>query len=102
MKKTEQGKLLKNIRQSLDKKGFSNFFINVRTDTYLKLFNPLEETRKRVNYYEQAGTDRIFIPGLNNILEIRLIIESLNIPLNKKSTKVLYSHPLIHNNTFKN
>jgi 2-methylisocitrate lyase-like PEP mutase family enzyme len=67
-------KLLENIRLSLDKNGYSNFFINVRIDTYIRMDDPLEESIVRSRFYEQTGASGIFIPGLKNIPEIEKIL----------------------------
>ena len=76
------GLLIKEIRVALDKEKFEYFFINVRTDTYLTLEEPYDETLLRAKLYEKQGADGVFIPGLIQKDEIKSISKNLNIPLN--------------------
>lgn len=61
---SKQNKVIEKIRSQLDNNGFSDFFINARTDTYLQLDNPLEETIGRAKQYTESGANGIFVPGL--------------------------------------
>ncbi|MEK6482471.1 isocitrate lyase/phosphoenolpyruvate mutase family protein [Catalinimonas sp. 4WD22] len=58
-------------------------FLNIRTDTYL-LGHPqaLEETKRRIRLYENAGADAIFVPGLVKEDEISEIVSATPLPLN--------------------
>lgn len=44
--KNEFSVLIKEIKESLLNNGFDNFYLNIRTDTYLNLENPLEENQR--------------------------------------------------------
>ena len=71
------------IRESLDKAGFNDFFINARTDTYLSgLTNALDESISRGRAYAKNGADGLFVPGISEEMDIRLVSEKVNLPLN--------------------
>lgn len=58
-------------------------FLNIRTDTYLLASpNPLESTLQRIQLYEKAGADGIFVPCLINENEIKTITNSTKLPIN--------------------
>lgn len=58
-------------------------FINARIDTYiLNVPNTLEETIMRIQKYEQAGADCIFVPFLTDEESIEKICKSTNLPVN--------------------
>ena len=60
-----------------------DLFINVRTDTYLlQIPNALTETQKRVEIYESAGADGVFIPCIVNSDDIKTIINGTTLPVN--------------------
>lgn len=70
------------LRNYLDKKNMK-IFINARTDAYLLgLQDSLELTCERVLAYERAGADGVFVPGLKQEDEIRMIVESIKLPVN--------------------
>ena len=82
----EHCELLSQLRIELDKKGLKDFFINARTDTYLKQFsNPLDETLKRGQSYAKHGADGLFVPGLTNENDIKTITQNIKLPLNVMS-----------------
>ncbi|MFE7929033.1 isocitrate lyase/phosphoenolpyruvate mutase family protein [Streptomyces sp. NPDC057456] len=70
-------------------------FVNARTDTYWlgehgargapELRNGAE-TLSRLDAYQQAGADGVFVPGLTDAREIAALVARLDVPLN-----VLYS-----------
>lgn len=59
-------------------------FINVRTDTYLlpAADNPRPATLRRLQLYEQAGADGLFVPGLTSLDDITAISRATSLPLN--------------------
>lgn len=58
-------------------------FINLRTDTYLlDVEDRFEETLKRIETYENAGADGIFIPCLTNAEEMKLFCQKTPLPVN--------------------
>lgn len=77
--------LIKEIKAELLNNGFDNFYLNIRTDTYLTMENPLEETISRAALYENAGADGIFIPCIQTDEDIKAVLEKINIPLNVMS-----------------
>jgi 2-methylisocitrate lyase-like PEP mutase family enzyme len=72
--------------RTLTKKTGIDFFINARTDVYLRgLVSPdsaVHETIERAKLYKNAGADGIFVPGLVNLAEIKEIAISVQLPLN--------------------
>ncbi|KMS73260.1 phosphonomutase [Streptomyces viridochromogenes] len=59
-------------------------FVNARTDTYW--LGDGEGTLDRLDAYQQAGADGVFVPGLTEPREIDALVKRLDVPLN-----VLYS-----------
>lgn len=61
-------------------------FINARTDVFWqKLFTPkkrLSETIARLQAYEKAGADGVFVPGLTNLKDIAEVTNKISLPLN--------------------
>jgi 2-methylisocitrate lyase-like PEP mutase family enzyme len=65
----------------------SEFFINARTDVYLRQLAQgpaaLEETLRRGKLYRDAGCDGLFVPGLADLASIRAAVQALgSTPLN--------------------
>ncbi|MET3697746.1 2-methylisocitrate lyase-like PEP mutase family enzyme [Bacillus oleivorans] len=79
---TEHCKLLTEIRKALDQRGFQDFYINARTDTYLQIDNPFPETVQRAKAYMESGASGVFVPGLTNHAEIKEFTSSVEAPLN--------------------
>ncbi|MDQ0834163.1 2-methylisocitrate lyase-like PEP mutase family enzyme [Streptomyces achromogenes] len=61
-------------------------FVNARTDTYWLGEHSTTETPARLEAYQQAGADGVFVPGLTDAGEIAALVERLDVPLN-----ILYS-----------
>jgi 2-methylisocitrate lyase-like PEP mutase family enzyme len=63
-----------------------DLFVNARTDVYLRGLAPaaarVEETLARAARYRDAGADGIFVPGLIDPAEIRMITAATDLPLN--------------------
>lgn len=60
-----------------------DLFINARTDFYIMgLDNPLAETLKRIQIYEKAGVDGIFVPCIESEKDITKVVESTDLPVN--------------------
>ncbi len=79
---TKHCHLLTNMRARLDNHGYKDFFINARTDTYLLLKHPFEETMMRAQAYSESGASGVFIPGLIDINEISAITSNVDAPIN--------------------
>jgi 2-methylisocitrate lyase-like PEP mutase family enzyme len=61
-----------------------DLFVNARTDTYW--LGDGEGTRARLDAYQQAGADGVFVPGLTDPARISALVRHLEVPLN-----ILYS-----------
>ncbi|MER6558157.1 isocitrate lyase/phosphoenolpyruvate mutase family protein [Streptomyces sp. NPDC001027] len=66
-------------------------FVNARTDTYWlgehgTAEHSTAETLDRLDAYQQAGADGVFVPGLTDAQEIAVLVERVDVPLN-----ILYS-----------
>jgi len=82
---SKQCQILERIRSRLDNNGFTDFFINARTDTYFLLSDPLAETISRSTAYINSGVNGIFVPAISDSEEIKEIVSSVNAPLNTMS-----------------
>jgi 2-methylisocitrate lyase-like PEP mutase family enzyme len=58
--------------------------VNARTDTYW--LGDGEGTAERLDAYQQAGADGVFVPGLTDPARIAALVKTLDVPLN-----ILYS-----------
>ncbi len=75
-------KTLIEITQYLEKENI-DIFINVRTDTFILLQkNVIEETKKRIQLYQNAGANGIFVPCIEKENDIKTIVDSTNLPIN--------------------
>lgn len=78
----EFSKTLTEINELLLKENI-DIFLNVRTDTFILLKeNIIEETMKRIRLYENAGANGIFTPCIENISDIRKIVNCTKLPIN--------------------
>ncbi|MDO0937551.1 isocitrate lyase/phosphoenolpyruvate mutase family protein [Streptomyces sp. DG2A-72] len=59
-------------------------FVNARTDAHW--LGDGEDTLRRLDAYQQAGADGVFVPGLTDPQEIARLVKHLDVPLN-----ILYS-----------
>ncbi|MHC5363191.1 isocitrate lyase/PEP mutase family protein [Myroides sp. LJL110] len=75
-------KIISEIKQQL-KKLNNNIFINVRIDTFLlNIPNKIAETKRRIELYEIAGADGIFVPCIEQVSEISEIVNCTQLPIN--------------------
>lgn len=81
----EHCELFSQLRHALDKHGHKHFFINARTDTYFLLENPAEASLERGKAYIDAGASGIFVPGIMEPQEIKMLSSELKAPLNVMS-----------------
>ncbi len=57
--------------------------MNIRTDTFLLgVSNPLKATQQRIQLYEKAGADGIFVPCIETAADISTIVKTTNLPIN--------------------
>lgn len=58
-------------------------FLNIRIDTFLLGGSAvIQETKKRMNTYEKAGADGIFLPCIEKEADIKRMVESTPLPIN--------------------
>jgi 2-methylisocitrate lyase-like PEP mutase family enzyme len=62
--------------------GSRPFFVNARTDVYLRRLGGVEETLARARLYREAGADGLFVPGLSVPEEIAAVANECGLPLN--------------------
>jgi 2-methylisocitrate lyase-like PEP mutase family enzyme len=73
---------LKEIKELLEEENVT-IFLNVRTDTFILLKeNIIEETKKRIELYEKAGANGIFVPCIENKSDIQEIVNHTSLPIN--------------------
>ncbi len=61
-------------------------FLNIRTDTFLLgLPDPIQKTKKRIQLYESAGADGIFIPCILKEKDIKTVVDFTALPINVMS-----------------
>ncbi|MBC2906518.1 isocitrate lyase/PEP mutase family protein [Streptomyces cupreus] len=68
------------------KKAVPSLFVNARTDTYWLGDGDERDTLRRLDAYQEAGADCVFVPGLSDPVRIEALVEHLDTPLN-----ILYS-----------
>jgi 2-methylisocitrate lyase-like PEP mutase family enzyme len=82
---TEQTEKIKAIK-SLAHKVNIPLFVNVRTDIFWLNLGPQEEklpeTLRRLQAYQEAGADGVFVPGLTNPDLISEVSRTIQLPLN--------------------
>lgn len=75
-------RLLSVVKEILIQKNIP-VFMNVRTDTFIMLEEKIiEETIKRIQLYQNAGADGIFIPCVEKEVDIHTIVNSTDLPIN--------------------
>ncbi|MGV9455125.1 isocitrate lyase/PEP mutase family protein [Streptomyces sp. NPDC003635] len=68
------------------KKAAPGLFVNARTDTHWLGEGDERDTLRRLDAYQQAGADGVFVPGLTDPARIDRLVRRLDAPLN-----ILYS-----------
>ncbi|WP_459211514.1 isocitrate lyase/PEP mutase family protein [Aquimarina rhabdastrellae] len=78
-------KTLTEVKKHLENEKI-DIFINVRIDTFLlNAPNTVEETKKRIRLYQDAGADGIFTPCIEAEVDIKEIVNCTNLPINVMS-----------------
>ncbi|MBE8168876.1 MAG: isocitrate lyase/phosphoenolpyruvate mutase family protein [Shewanella sp.] len=73
---------LKSIKTLLHKMNIT-MFVNVRSDTYLlNIDNTLEVSIKRIEMYQRAGADGIFLPCIKTPDDIKAVVANTKVPIN--------------------
>ncbi|QTE01749.1 isocitrate lyase/PEP mutase family protein [Streptomyces cyanogenus] len=57
-------------------------FVNARTDTYWSGDGDAKETLRRLDAYQEAGADGVFVPGLTDPGRIAALVRHTAVPLN--------------------
>ncbi|MCH5670256.1 isocitrate lyase/PEP mutase family protein [Streptomyces gilvus] len=57
-------------------------FVNARTDTYWLGDGDERDTLRRLDAYQQAGADGVFVPGLADLDTIATLVRHVSVPLN--------------------
>jgi 2-methylisocitrate lyase-like PEP mutase family enzyme len=68
------------------KEAVPGLFVNARTDTHWLGDGDVTDTLVRLDAYQQAGADGVFVPGLTDLRQITTLVRHVDAPLN-----VLYS-----------
>ncbi len=68
------------------KKAAPALFVNARTDTHWLGDKDATDMFTRLDAYQQAGADGVFVPGVTDLAQIAALVHHLDVPLN-----VLYS-----------
>lgn len=75
-------KTIASIKKQLVTKQIA-LFLNIRIDTFLLGGSAgIQETKKRINTYEKAGADGIFLPCIEKEADIKIMVESTPLPMN--------------------
>ncbi|WP_054768052.1 isocitrate lyase/PEP mutase family protein [Lysinibacillus parviboronicapiens] len=77
--------ILTHLRTALEHRGYKDFYINARTDTYFHEEQPFLETLNRAKAYVESGASGIFIPGMTDHQEIRELTLTVDVPINLMS-----------------
>ncbi|MGK5693675.1 isocitrate lyase/PEP mutase family protein [Streptomyces sp. URMC 128] len=68
------------------KEAVPGLFVNARTDTHWLGDGDATDTFARLDAYQQAGADGVFVPGLTDLRQIAALVRHVHAPLN-----ILYS-----------
>jgi 2-methylisocitrate lyase-like PEP mutase family enzyme len=75
-------KTLSAVAEHINRKNLK-IFLNVRTDGFLlNMPAALAETLTRIESYEKAGADGIFVPCIINSNDIKEVVKATNLPVN--------------------
>lgn len=75
-------KIISGVRKFLTEEK-SELFVNIRIDTYVtKHKNPFKETLNRIEAFEKAGADGVFVPLLSDDKEVKAVVQHTKLPLN--------------------
>ncbi|CAM4270895.1 isocitrate lyase/PEP mutase family protein [Pseudoalteromonas byunsanensis] len=77
-----QTKILSAIKNTLNKAGYSQLFVNARIDTALLPEHYFGATLERAKAYADVGVDGVFVPGLSDHSLIESLCKQLPIPVN--------------------
>jgi len=58
------------------------FLLTARAENLIRGVNDLDETIRRLQAFESAGAPVVYAPGLKTLEEVRMVTESVNVPVN--------------------
>ena len=58
------------------------FMLAARAENLIRGVNDLDETIRRLQAFEAAGAPVVYAPGLKTLEEVRMVTESVNVPVN--------------------
>ncbi|CAH9060051.1 hypothetical protein PSECIP111854_02528 [Pseudoalteromonas sp. CIP111854] len=93
----QQSEILRAIKRTLHSAGFSQVFINARIDTHLSPVRHFTDTLSRAKAYENSGVDGVFVPGIINRNDIKVLSRQLHIPLNILALPYCNHNEQLHN-----
>ncbi|MFF8228356.1 isocitrate lyase/PEP mutase family protein [Streptomyces caelestis] len=64
------------------KEAVPGLFVNARTDTHWLGDGDATDTLARLDAYQQAGADAVFVPGLTDLRQITTLVRHAQVPLN--------------------
>jgi 2-methylisocitrate lyase-like PEP mutase family enzyme len=64
------------------------FMLTARAENLLHGINDLDDTIRRLQAFEAAGADVLYVPGLKTLEEVRLVTSALNKPVNVLATLI--------------
>ncbi|WP_176365254.1 isocitrate lyase/PEP mutase family protein [Pseudoalteromonas ulvae] len=88
----DQAEILSKLKHVLRNEGYSEFFINARSDVFLVDDYCIDDALSRITTYQLSGADGIFLPGLNDEKVIEKVIQSISIPVNLMALKSLINY----------
>lgn len=62
--------------------GSVHLVLTARCENYLHGRPDLDDTIQRLQRYQEAGADVLYAPGLTDIVDIRTVVESVDLPVN--------------------
>ena len=88
----DQAEMLSKLKHALKNEGYSEFFINARSDVFLASNFSIDDVINRITTYQLSGADGIFLPGLNDDKLIKRVTQSVSIPVNLMAQKGLLDY----------
>ncbi|MER5455349.1 isocitrate lyase/phosphoenolpyruvate mutase family protein [Micromonospora sp. NPDC002389] len=81
-----QARRIEAARDAAEEVGLPDFFLNIRTDVYLRQVGApdgrLADVRARADQYAKAGADGLFVPGLLDLDALASLAASTSLPVN--------------------
>jgi 2-methylisocitrate lyase-like PEP mutase family enzyme len=82
----QQAERIRAGRETAEAAGLPEFFINARTDVYLRRIGPqterLADVMARAESYAKAGADGLFVPGVVDLDVLQTLTAQVTLPIN--------------------